>query len=179
MSDAPADWLISHAGWLPLRGEALDVACGRGRHALWLAARGLRVMAVDRHAEAIAELKQLAATQMLPVVAEVLDLESGDPDLGTERFDVIVVINYLHRPLLPTLLKALRPGGVLIYETFTRDQAKRGKPSNPAFLLEPGELAHAVEALNVVAIREGDMGDRSIASIVALKPHRVQRDGLA
>ena len=84
-------------------------------------------------------------------------------------FDVIVVVHYLHRPLFPSLVNALRPGGVLVYETFTRAQAARGKPTNPAFLLEPGELLTLVRPLEVLASREGDYDGRSVASIVATR----------
>lgn len=172
MSDRPAEWLQTHAARLPPRGSVLDVACGRGRNALWLAGRGLEVLAIDRSAEAIAALDAEARRLGSPVTAVVRDLETGSPSLGSARFDAIIVTNYLHRALFPALLDALRPGGVLFYETFTRDQAKRGKPTNPDFLLEPGELERLVRGLEVVAKREGDVEDRSIASIVAIKPHR-------
>ena len=143
------------------------MACGRGRHALWLAARGLAVDAVDRSAEAIDAVAAQARQRGLTIQARVLDLESGHPDLGTEAHDVIVGVHYLHRPLFPSLTAALRPGGLLIYETFTRAQAARGKPTNPAFLLEPGELRRLVAPLEVIAEREGAFDDRDVASIVA------------
>ena len=143
------------------------MACGRGRHALWLAARGLVVDAVDRSAEAIAAVAAEARQRGLTVEARVLDLESGHPVLGVEAYDVIVGFHYLPRPLFPSLTAALRPGGLLIYETFTRAQAARGKPTNPAFLLEPGELRRLVAPLEVIAEREGAFDDRDVASIVA------------
>jgi SAM-dependent methyltransferase len=167
--DAPASWLTRHEHLLLVTGEALDVACGRGRHALWLAARGLSVQAVDRNPVAIAELDAVARRGDLPVHARVLDLESGAPEIMPRTFDLVVVIHYLHRPLFPALIASLRPGGMLVYETFTRAQAARGKPTNPAFLLEPGELGRLVAPLDVVAQREGTFDDRDVASVVAIR----------
>ncbi len=163
----PATWLTQHARLLPAEGAALDVACGRGRHALWLAARGLTVHAVDRSAEAVTALDALARQRGLPVRARVSDLETANPDLPRGAFDLIVVVHYLHRPLFPALVAALRPGGLLVYETFTRAQAARGKPTNPAFLLEPGELVQLVAPLDVIAHREGAFDGRDVASVVA------------
>jgi SAM-dependent methyltransferase len=168
--DAPARWLIEHAALLPRSGLALDVACGRGRHARWLAERGFSVRAIDRNAEAIAALRAEAARLHLAIEAAVVDLETGPPPLEPDRYDVIVVVHYLHRPLFPALVAALRPGGVLVYETFTRAQAERGKPTNPAFLLEPGELGSAVQPLTILEQREGVFDDRAVASIVAMRP---------
>jgi len=163
----PATWLTQHAHLLPAAGEALDVACGRGRHALWLATRGLTVHAIDRSAEAVAALDALARQHHLPVRARVSDLETGTPDLPRSAFDLVVVVHYLHRPLFPALVAAVRPGGLLVYETFTRAQAARGKPTNPAFLLEPGELVDLVAPLDVIAHREGTFDGRDVASVVA------------
>jgi SAM-dependent methyltransferase len=167
MSD-PASWLVQHAGLLPRAGRALDVACGRGRHALWLAERGLTTLGVDRSADAIREINEAARERRLPLRAEVRDLESGaDPFRDDTPFDVIVVVHYLHRPLFPALLDALAPGGLLVYETFTRAQAGRGKPTNPDFLLKPGELIELMRPLDVLASREGDFEGRMIASVIA------------
>jgi tellurite methyltransferase len=165
-----SDWLVSHATLLPSQGAALDVACGRGRNTFWLAARGFAVDAVDRNEEAIAAVRQGAAERGLAVRAEVRDLETTSPNLGASCYDVIVVVHYLHRPLFPRLLAALRPGGVLVYETFTRAQARRGRPTNPAFLLEPGELRVLTAGLVRLDDREGTFGGRDVASIVARKP---------
>src|SRR4051812_9846988 len=108
---APCAWLTDHAALLPSPATALDVACGRGRHAVWLAERGFSVVALDRNVDALRALQHLAKARTLPIRASVRDLESGAPSLGTATFDVIVVIHYLHRPLIPALLAALRPGG--------------------------------------------------------------------
>jgi SAM-dependent methyltransferase len=166
-SRRPASWLVQHADLLPRVGRALDVACGRGRHALWLAERGLTTLAVDRDAAAVREVNGVAQERGLPLRAETRDLERGDDPFGGAAFDVIVVVHYLHRPLFPSLIAALAPGGLLIYETFTRAQAARGKPTNPDFLLKPGELLELVRPLDVVASREGDYDGRMVAAVIA------------
>lgn len=163
----PAAWLTGHADLIPPRAAGLDLACGRGRNALWLAGRCASVLALDRDAAAIDQLRADALARRLPVTAMATDLESGVRSLATSAFDVIVVIHYLHRPLFPALLDALRPGGVLVYETFTRAQAARGKPTNPDFLLEEGELRRLVAPLEILDWREGVFEARDVASVVA------------
>jgi SAM-dependent methyltransferase len=165
----PAKWLTSNRSWLPSSGDGLDLACGSGRHAIWLAEQGFRTLAVDRDPDAIEMLTHEARRRALPIHARVVDLEKGEPFLEPDSFDLIVVVHYLHRPLMPTLVSAIRPGGVLVYETFTRAQAARGKPTNPAFLLESGELPMLVRPLEIVAGREGDFDGRSLASVVAVR----------
>ncbi len=170
--DGPSSWLLSNADLLPRRGRALDVACGRGRHALLLAGAGFHVNAVDRDESRVSGLAAVAGRLDLPVESRVLDLETGDVALGDEAFDVVVVFNYLHRPLFPALVRALAPGGLLLYETFTTAQAARGKPTNPDFLLEPGELVRRVGPLEVVRQREGDFEGRMVAGVAARKAAR-------
>lgn len=162
-----AAWLRDHEDLLPACGHALDVACGRGRHALWLAERGLSVLALDRDAAAISLVRNSAARRALRVTAVAADLETGHYSLAAAAFDVVVGVHYLHRPLFPTLTAALRPGGLLIYETFTQKQAARGKPTNADFLLEEGELRRLVEPLEIVDYREGLFEEREVASVVA------------
>ena len=133
----PSPWV---ARWAPLirpGGEVLDVACGNGRHARFLARLGGEVVAVDRDVS-------LFRDAPAGVALVEADLEAGPWPFAGRRFDAIVVTNYLHRPLLPTLAGSLEPGGVLVYETFAQGNERFGKPSNPAFLLEPGELLEAV-----------------------------------
>ena len=167
MEREPTRWLVEHDYLLPASGEALDVASGSGRHAIWLAQRGLRTLAVDRDEAAVAFVRDEARRLVLPLRADVVDLEQGTDVLPDDSFDVIVVVHYLHRPLFADLKAALRPGGVLVYETFTRAQAERGKPSNPAFLLEPGELRELVHPLEIVVEREGDFDGKMLASVIA------------
>ena len=165
----PSSWLTANLHLLPAAGDALDLACGLGRHAVWLAEHGFRTTAVDWNAAAIEALTLEATTRGLSISGHVVDLESGANFPPPDSFDLIVVVHYLHRPLFPALVNALRAGGVLVYETFTRAQAARGKPTNPAFLLEPGELLSLVRPLEVVASREADYEGRSVAGVIAVR----------
>lgn len=166
----PSDWLLRHRALLPPGGRALDVACGDGRHALVVASWGLMVRAVDRDADMLAQLGAAAARQGLPIDTVVLDLERGDVSLGEEAYDVVLGFRYLHRPLFPALVRALCPGGLLLYETFTTAHAATGRsPSNPDHLLNPGELPRLVDWLEVVDAREGEVDGDHIASIAARK----------
>jgi rhomboid protease GluP len=166
----PSSWLVGNAGLLPRGGQALDLACGRGRHALLLAAAGFSVRAVDRDAAAIASLRDAGARLGLPVQAETLDLEGDGVDLGEGSSDFVLGTHYLHRPLFPAIVRAVRPGGILIYETYTVDQAARGRPTNPAFLLRHGELERLVAPLEILAARDGEYDGGSVAGIVARRP---------
>jgi SAM-dependent methyltransferase len=166
---APSSWLVENADLVVPGARALDVACGSGRHALWLAERGCRVHAIDRDGAALAALAERAAARGLPITTERLDLERPAVSLGIARYDLIVVVHYLFRPLFPVLRQALAPGGVLVYETFTVAQAARGRPTDPAFLLRPGELIELVRPLEVLRQREGDFEGRAVAAVVARK----------
>lgn len=140
----PSPWV---ARWAHLveRGPLLDVACGTGRHALFFAERGFEVVAVDRDPQEIAGVQFVRA-----------NLEDGSPwPFAGRRFAGIIVTNYLHRPLLPTLVESLDEGGVLIYETFMAGNERYGRPSNPEFLLRPGELMHAFGMLTIAAFEQG------------------------
>jgi SAM-dependent methyltransferase len=131
--------------------HVLDVACGGGRHARLFAARGCRVTALDRDP---ASAQALVDQPNIEFIAA--DLEVGAWPLGDAQFDVIVVTNYLHRPLFPALTKALSPGGLLIYETFAAGNAAFGKPSNPDYLLRPRELLDALGTdMRVLAFEDG------------------------
>ena len=125
MVEGPTSWLEAHAGSLPAGGTALDVACWHGRHALWLARRGYEVTAIDRNPEALSVLAAEAATRGLELKTICADIEQPGFAFEQGAFNVIVAVNYLHRPLFPTLVKALRPEGCLVYETFTVAQARQ------------------------------------------------------
>jgi SAM-dependent methyltransferase len=134
-------------------GRVLDLACGQGRHARYLASLGYQVEALDRDAAALATLAGISGINTC-----VADVEDGPWPYHMQRFDGIVVTNYLHRPLLPLLINGLNEGGVLIYETFMIGNERYGKPSNPLFLLRPGELLEVVRRrLHVVAFEEGEV----------------------
>ena len=149
----PSAWVGRFAPLIAAGGTVLDLACGPGRHSRLLAGMGLAVEAVDRDAEALAGLQGLAG-----VGTRCADLEGGPWPYGGRGFAGIVVANYLWRPLLPHLLAALDPGGVLIYETFMAGNERHGKPTNPAFLLRPGELLDVVRGrLAVLAFEQGEV----------------------
>jgi SAM-dependent methyltransferase len=144
----PSPWVARWAGLIRPGGEVLDVACGAGRHARFLAAQGFEVCAVDRD-------PGLFPSPPRGVTLVGADLEAGPWPFAGRRFDAVVVSNYLHRPLLPVLVDSLEAGGVLVYETFARGNERFGKPSNPDFLLAPGELLEAVHGkLRVVAYED-------------------------
>lgn len=149
--EVPSPWIVRFAPLVADGGRVLDVACGQGRHSLFFAARGCAVTAVDRDAQALAGLA--GAARITPVTA---DIETASWPLPGERFDAVIVTNYLHRALLPELLAAVADDGVLLYETFARGNEAYGKPSNPDFLLAPEELLLAVgDRLTVVAFEQG------------------------
>ncbi|MGV7209151.1 class I SAM-dependent methyltransferase [Oxalobacteraceae bacterium A2-2] len=159
--------------WAPLvpGGEVLDLACGSGRHSRHLAALGHAVVAVDRDPQA------LAAAAGPGITISEIDLEAPGAawPFGPARFAGIVVTNYLHRPLTAGMVESLAPGGMLIYETFADGNAQFGKPSNPAFLLQPGELLEWARqhGLRVVAFEEGVQAAPKAAMvqrICAVKP---------
>jgi SAM-dependent methyltransferase len=146
----PSGWVVRWAPLIPAGGAVLDVASGSGRHARWLAARGHPVDAVDRDAAAIAMLADIPGVRAL-----CADIEGDAWPYSGERYAGVVVTNYLHRPLFPRLLDALEPGGVLIYETFAAGNERYGRPSNPDFLLRPGELLDVVRGrLRVIAYED-------------------------
>lgn len=137
--EVPSPWVVRWASLARERCAVLDVACGGGRHARYFAARGHVVDAVDRDNAALSRLA--AVPGISPCCA---DIEGGAWPYAGRAFGAIVVANYLHRPLIPVLLDALAPNGVLIYETFALGNERYGRPANPDFLLKPGELLEAV-----------------------------------
>jgi SAM-dependent methyltransferase len=161
---APSPWVQRWSTLVPAGAAVLDVACGAGRHVRWFAARGHRVTGVDRDAAALAPLADVAET----VEA---DIENAAWSLPGRRFDAVVVTNYLWRPLLPTIVASVDDGGVLIYETFSQGNASVGKPSNPDFLLRPGELLQAAAGLRIVAYEDGFLAapDRFVQRIAAVR----------
>jgi SAM-dependent methyltransferase len=150
---SPSAWVVRWSALVRPGAEVLDLACGAGRHARHFAARGATVVAVDRDAAALAALAAVAG-----VFTRVADLEGAAWPFAPASFDAVVVANYLHRPLFGPILAALRPGGVLIYETFMAGNERFGRPSNPDFLLRPGELLAAVQGrLEVAAFEQGEV----------------------
>lgn len=148
----PSPWVVRHLDSLPAGGRILDLACGSGRHARLLAARGHPVLAVDRDAGALAALAACPG-----VNTRVADLEGSDWPLAGQQFAGVIVTNYLWRPRLPDVCALLASGGVLIYETFMVGNEAYGKPSNPDFLLRAQELraVAAAAGLREIAFEEG------------------------
>ncbi len=161
MNNKPSNWLLRWPQAMPPGASALDLACGSGRNLLHLAAAGMRVTGIDRDAAAIAPLQRIAET----IVA---DIEQSPWSLGERQFDLVLVCNYLWRPLLPQIVACVAPGGWLIYETFANGQQSIGRPARPEFLLQPGELLQACAGLRIVAFEDG-------FDAAATNPRYVQR----
>ena len=158
-SPPPSTWVMRFLPLIPKGGAVLDLACGRGRHALPMADNGLNVTAVDRDVNLLPCHDRITAIEA--------DLEEGGawPLAGCD-FDGVVVTNYLHRPLFVVLAESLRPGGVLIYETFAVGNEAFGQPRNPEFLLRDGELLEAFAGtLSVVAYEAGKIDHPSPAVV--------------
>lgn len=149
--DPPSAWIARFASLVPPGGHVLDLACGRGRHTRYFLDRGYRVVALDIDTRGIEDLDGHPRLERIEA-----DLEDGRAfPLAGRPFAAVVVTNYLHRPLLPALVDAIAPEGLLLYETFARGNERFGRPSNPAFLLAPGELLDVVRGkLRVVAYED-------------------------
>lgn len=147
--DTASPWTRQFADLVASDGHVLDLACGNGRHTRLFHHRGHPVTAVDRDLGGVADL----ATALGVALVEA-DLEAGPWPLAGQRYDAVVVCNYLHRPLLQRIVEAVAPGGVLIYETFAVGNEHLGRPRNPAFLLRPNELLELVDDAFIVRAYE-------------------------
>jgi len=151
-------------------GLALDVAGGVGRHAIWLAQRGWRVKLLDISEVGVKQAKENTTRTgtASSISVEVCDLNTT-PDLGREQYDLVVVFFFLQRELFPALAAAVKPGGFLIYKTYTTEQKNfAGGPSHPMFLLQPNELLHAFRSLRVLHYHETAQ-QKGVAELVARK----------
>ncbi|MGQ0537355.1 MAG: class I SAM-dependent methyltransferase [Gemmatimonadaceae bacterium] len=168
---APSRWVMQQCESLAPQATVCDIAGGRGRHAVPLAARAARVILVDFVEEAVRHATSRSG-RISGVVADVAALP-----LRRRSCDLVVVVNFLDRDLFPTLIGLLKPGGHLVYETYTTEHVALvaaglvRSPRSARFLLRPGELRSLVAPLVIVAYREGDMEDaagrRACASVVA------------
>ena len=150
----PSEFLVEQAGLLPEGGRALDVAMGSGRNAVYLASLGFEVTGVEISAEACEQALATARAAGVRIKAVCADLESYT--VSEAAFDVVINFNYLQRELCPRLAAALKPGGVLVFETFTTEQRQFGwGPKHDGFLLRPGELRELFPGLEVLVYREG------------------------
>ena len=148
---APSVWVKRFLPLIKPGGHVLDVAAGSGRHVRLLRDRGFAVCAVDRDTTALLEFVGPSCE------VRRIDLEIDDRRQLGDDYDGIIVTDYLHRPLLPVIARALAPGGVLIYETFALGNERFGRPASPDFLLDPGELLEVFTNLTVVAFEEGEV----------------------
>ncbi|MDX9746554.1 MAG: methyltransferase domain-containing protein [Syntrophales bacterium] len=172
----PAALLRAHIGLFTeasLPGPVLDLACGGGRNGVYLASLGLSVILCDVSEAALSRAASLASSRGVSPRFMRLDLErEGASPLEEDVYGGVIVFRYLHRPLMPLIKKSIRPTGILVYETFTIDQARYGKPTNPDYLLEPGELRRWFSDWEVLYWHEGVEvnPERAVAQIVCRKP---------
>jgi len=163
----PAPWIVQWAGLVPPQATVLDLAAGGGRHAVFFAGRGHKVTAVDRDVSRLPEHPGIERLQA--------DLEDGSPwPLADRQFGGVVVTNYLHRPLMPQLLEAVAPGGVLLYQTFMVGNERFGKPSNPDHLLKDGELLELVRGkFSVIAYEARLISEPAMAMVQRIAARRL------
>jgi SAM-dependent methyltransferase len=167
----PSRYLYSNRSHLPGSGLALDLASGEGRNSVFLARAGLEVIALDFSIHALRKCLALARETGVSIHAAAVDLTSFD--IPANKFDVIINFNYLQRSLCRRIIRGLRPGGVLIFETLTGEHLMSSPDFNPEFLLGRGELLETFRELHLIKYREATIGTgtkaRSIASLVATK----------
>lgn len=155
MTGTPSQWVVEYAPLIRKGGRVLDLACGSGRHAIWLAGQGYQVDAVDRDAQAVAGMQGMPNINI-----SIADIETGNWPAADQCYDGIVVSRYLFRPLLNTLAAMLNPDGVLIYETFMVGNERYGRPSNPDYLLQPDELKMVyAPLLEIYAFEQGKVDE--------------------
>lgn len=195
MSSAEADWderfrrgehaaaevdpviALSKKYWPLLPGDqgdrkprALDIASGAGRHAVYLALQGFDVTAVDISSEALSRVTERAASQNASVETRQMDLENGEADFGESLYDLVAVFFYLHRPLFPALRRAIRPGGIIVYKTYSVDQLRYpGRPRHRMHMLEHNELLREFSDFRVLRYEE-EWDGKGTASLIAQKP---------
>ncbi len=169
LARAPSPWVVRFAARLAPGARVLDVASGHGRQARHLAERGCLVTAVDVDATCATSLSGTPGVEFLRA-----DLESGPWPFADQSYDAVVVVHYLHRPLMPRLSAALAPGGLLIYETFASGNEQFGRPRNPDFLLRPRELIDVFSDLRILAFEDGYVAEPQPAMIQRLAAVRVE-----
>jgi tellurite methyltransferase len=172
----PAHLLVEHSGLFlekNLPGPVLDLACGEAHNSIFLALKGVKVISGDLSSESLQRAGELAAECGAEISVWQVDLESeGINPLPEHVYGAILVFRYLHRPLIPCIKKALRNGGLLLYETFTVEQLRFGKPRNPDYLLQPGELRHMFADWEIIHYFEGIKENpiRAVAQLITRKP---------
>ena len=149
---SPSPWITRWAGLVPSGGRVLDVAAGGGRHGRWFRRHGHPAVLVDIDVSGLGDLASDSEAELVTA-----DLEGGPWPFGQRRFAGVVVVNYLWRPLMPRLLDAIEPGGVLLYDTFAMGNERFGRPRNPDHLLRDGELLEL--ARGRLQVRAYEMGE--------------------
>ena len=158
---APSSWVTRFAPEIEPGGPVLDLACGSGRHSLFLLQRGHRVTACDIDVSRLTDIQEEAGLEIIAA-----DLENGSWPFSERQFSAVVVTNYLHRPLFPDILAALTPGGLLLYETFAAGNESFGHPRNPDYLLKRGELlSGAFAALTILVYEDLTINDPKPAAV--------------
>ena len=170
-TESPSHFLVEQIGRLP-RGKALDLATGSGRNAIFLAMNGYEVDAIDFSTVAVSQLQSFVKKQSLAVLAKQIDLTVYRiPD---RTYDLIINFNYLERSLIPQIIKGLKPGGMILFETYTIEQPRYGKPHNPDYLLKPNELINSFKELHIIYYHERldhtSEQTKALASLLAQKP---------
>lgn len=150
---------------------AIDLACGAGRDSVYLAKRGWQVTGIDYQADALERCQRLALSNQVKLTTLLRDLESQPEPLEDLCCDLVLIMRYLHRPLLPAIDRLIKPGGAIIYSTFMVGSEQYGSPRNPAYLLKPGELAEAFSGYNILFDETRQLPDgRPVALFAAIKP---------
>ncbi len=171
-TEAPSEFLVAHADCF--RGRVLDVAAGAGRNAIFLARRGVTVEALDVSSTGLRLATAVAAAERLPLTAAQVDLENFP--LPHRRYDGIINIRYLQRSLFTPFRRALKPGGIILFETFLIDQQSISEHRNPAYLLQRGELRAAFSDCDILVYEEGlyetSCGASYLARMLARYPGR-------
>ena len=164
-AQAPSQWIARFAHLVRPQGQVLDIACGLGRHMRMFHAKNHDVTGIDKAQAAIDAVANLG-----PAIQA--DIENGPWPLPGQQFDAVVVTNYLWRPLWPQILDSVKPGGLLLYETFAQGNEAFGKPSRADFLLAPGELLQVCNGWQIIAYEHGQLRqpERVVQRIAALKP---------
>lgn len=166
----PASFLAAQLNLLP-RGRALDIATGSGRNAIFLSRNGYQVDAVDSSTVAVERVRSLASREALPIAVTCADLTAYS--IAENFYDLILNFYFLERKLFEPIKMGLRQGGVLLFETYTLEQARYGRPRNPEFLLKPNELLRSFSDLHIIyyheRIEQSDHETRALASLVAQK----------
>jgi tellurite methyltransferase len=164
---APNAFLRAHLAMLP-KGDVLELAMGEGHNAIFLAQHGFSVTGVDISDVAVERARRLAYLAGVTIDARQMDLSTLT--LPANAYNVVACFHYLQRDILPQIVNALRPGGMMIYETFSQEQAQYGHPTNPAYLLQPNELLKAFQGLRIRVYRDVVVeGPQAVVSLIAEK----------